>query len=740
MPPPITTPSAATVPPGLLAQQALGAPAMPPAAGTRGGLAMAGVRAVVRLGLPRETRAAILKAVAAGVAPLVAENRVPLSTWASDHFEMDEESSHKRGRWEPFPFQIGWMNAFSDDRIVEVNVEKAKRVGYTKTLVAFAAYCAAHTRRKFGCYQPTDDDRDSFVKSEIQPCFDICKALNPVRRTGVDNDTMKFKRFRGSVQHYLGAKSARSFRRITLAAVALDEVDAMDQVVEKTIDPVTGAKGRLEGAPFPKLILGTTPRVKGMSHIRRRVDEANAVLRYHIDCPHCGVDHPLLWGGKDEPHGFKWDGQDPTTVRHVCPHCRGSITQAGYQAAWKQGRWVDRQGRYAYDHLQDQWLDGLGQPTTPPPHVAFVGVWTAYSPQRTWADIVLEFLQARKAQKQGDNGPMQGFVNETLAEVWEEEFEQTDAAALQARAARDIDLPLRVVPAGAAKVVMFIDTQADRWEATAWAVGRGREMWPIDHQVIYGTPAQQTEWAAKLDPLISTVYRNVHGVPMAIDAVGIDTQGSNWTHQAYNYVRERPHKPLYATKGEGALNHPIKMKPSVVDVNSRGKVIKRGLKLWRICTDTAKDLLHGMLQVKAQGPGFVHLNRHLPPEWFAQLVAERRVPVRTVRGREYRWECPAGHRNEALDCAVGALFLIEVLNLDKQTEATWQKWFIGLQPDLFSTPVPLEALAAVSQEEQQAPPPSAAPGTAAAPPPPTTQAQPNPSPRKPTTTVPRRWG
>jgi phage terminase large subunit GpA-like protein len=128
------------------------------------------------------------------------------------------------------------------------------------------------------------------------------------------------------------------------------------------------------------------------------------------------------------------------------------------------------------------------------------------------------------------------------------------------------------------------------------------------------------------------------------------------------------------------------MKPSVVDVNARGKVIKRGLKLWRICTDTAKDLLHGMLQVKTPGPGFVHLNRHLPPEWFAQLVAERRVPVRTVRGREMRWECPAGHRNEALDCAVGALFLIEVLGLDKQTEATWRKWEAGLAPDLFSLP------------------------------------------------------
>lgn len=682
-------------------------------------------------GLPPVMRAAIADAITAGLRSLEARPRQPLAVWAAEHFQMDEESSHKRGRWEPWPFQVGMMNWMSCDDIEELDVQKAKRTGYTKSITALGAYCAAHTRRKYGLWQPTDDDRDSYVKSEVQPAYDICKALGPVRRSGVDNDTIKFKRFRGSVQHYLGAKAARSFRRITLAVAVLDEVDAMEQVVEKTIDPVTGAHGRLEGAPFPKLIIGTTPRIKGLSHIERRVRMADAVMRYHIDCPHCGVDHPLMWGGKDVQHGFKWDGADaktsPATVRHLCPHCHGSITQADYERLAPAGRWVDQQGRYTYDHTADQWHDAAGMPCRAPRHVAAVNVWTAYSPQRTWADIVREFLEARTSQKAGDNGPMQGFRNETLAELWEEEFEATDAEVLHRRAQREANIPLRVVPAGACKILMGIDTQADRWEATVIAVGRNCERWIIDHRVIYGTPAQQSEWGKHLDPLIATEYHNVHGVRMKIDAVGVDTGGSNWTHQAYNFVRERPHLPLYATKGDPALGADIKMKPSWVDVNARGRIIKRGLKLWRICVDTAKDYLHGVLEnVRQPGPGFIHFNPHLDMAWFQQLSAEQRVPVRTVRGREWRWMCPSGVRNEALDCVVICLFLERALGLDSQTDATWSRWESSLVPDLFSQPASddLQSLAdaagprpQVEPTQQPAVPAPATPTPATLPPP-----------------------
>lgn len=655
--------------------------------------------------LPPVTVKAIKRAIQEGLAPLRAVTPMPYSTWAADHFEMDEESSHRRGKWEPWPFQIGWMDAFSNDDIEEVDIEKAKRVGYTKTIVGFAAYNASHRRRKQAIWQPTDDDRDSFEKSEIAPAFDLCRAVQEVRRPGRNDDTIKFKRFRGSVLHLLGAKAARSFRRITVAVAILDEADAMDTVVEKTIDPFTGAKGRLEGAPFPKIVVGTTPRHKLTSLIRRRVECAEAVMEYEIPCPHCGVNHPLIWGGSDVSHGFKWDNADPSTVRHVCPHCHESIRQAEYLSVWGKGAWHSRCGQYVYDHTGKVWLDRNGERRTAPRHVAFVRVWAAYSPQRGWHDIVREFLESRKSQKLGESGPMQGFVNETLADVWEEAFEHTDASVLRDRAAKTKSLPLHIVPAGACKVLMGIDTQQDRWEAVTWAIGRGEQMWPIDYRVIYGNPADQSEWESKLDPVIRTIYTHENGHEMRLDAVGIDTGGTNWTHQAYNYIRSRGHLKVYATKGDPALGQPIKMKPTMVDVNGRGRVIKRGIKLWRICVDTAKDLLHGRLdRIKQPGPGHIHLNANLPPEWFDQLTAEHRIRVRSAHGYVERWVCPSGHRNEVLDCTVIVLFLMQLLGLHNQTEATWAMWERALERDLFTdSPQPIQS------EEIKPEPPESAP-------------------------------
>ena len=123
----------------------------------------------LRLRIAAHTRAAIARAVRAGLQPLKAEPPQRLSDWAAAHFRLGADSSHRKGQWEAWPFQIGWMDAFANDDIEQVDVRKAKRVGYTKTLVAFIGYNGAHRRRKQALWQPTDDDRDSFVKTEVEP-------------------------------------------------------------------------------------------------------------------------------------------------------------------------------------------------------------------------------------------------------------------------------------------------------------------------------------------------------------------------------------------------------------------------------------------------------------------------------------------------------------------------------------------------------------------------------------------
>jgi phage terminase large subunit GpA-like protein len=627
-----------------------------------------------------ETLRAVLAAVVAGLEPMRAVPPMRLSEWAAKEFQLSAESSHTRGEWTAYPPQIGIMDAFSNDDIEEVTVRKAKRVGYTKMLLAFIAYNAAHRRRKQAVYLPTDDDRDSFVKTEVDPMLRDVEAIRPVLVSGKD-DTIKLKSFLGSMLHLLGGKAARAYRRITVAVVLMDEASAFDQKVEKAIDPMTAAKGRLEGAPFPKFIAGSTVRVDGIDHIQHRENQAEAVMRYRIHCLHCDEEHPLLWGGKAVSYGFKWDGSDPTTVRHVCPHCRQFITQADYLRIWDdRAAWVSECGKWRYDHHAGAWLDGQGNPCKPPRHVAFVDFWTAYSPQREWVDIVREFLGAKTKADAGETGPLETFVNETLAQYWKVEMDKADEHALAKRAEA---YRLRTVPQRASVLVAGVDTQDNRWEVVVWAIGRGEEMWAVDYQVIYGNPADQREWDEKVDPYLQQTFLHAGGQMLRIEAAAVDTMG-HFTHQAYNFCRTRERRRVFAVRGDPQPSKMVKGKATIQDVNWQGKVLKRGVRLWYVGTDTAKDLIYGRLLVTQPGPGYVHFSRDLPPQFYEQLTAEARMPTRTARGIEFKWVNPKRARNEVLDCTVYAIFCTHALSLHTYTDPMWARLEKALEPDLFA--------------------------------------------------------
>lgn len=647
--------------------------------------------------LHRETADAIKASVRLGLDSLRAEPPQRLGDWARDNFKMAGESSHQKGAWIAWSPQVGILDFMSDDRIEEFDVMKAKRVGYTKMITAFVAYNIAHRRRKQALWQPTDDDRDSYVKSEIDPLLDPLtgvQAINKARKLGrTTEETIKFKPFRDSVLHLLGGKAARAYRRITVAVAILDEWSAFDQQIEKSGDPGGLAKGRLEGAPYPKFVGGSTPRLKGLCHVERACQNAEGMVRFHIDCPHCGVEHPLLWGGKKVPFGFKWTRGQPETVHHVCPHCRESITQADYLKGGQPvpGAWVcERTGkRYGTDRI---WRDSQGMPCNPPRTLG-LHIWTAYSPQRAWSDIVTEFENALKALEAGDVGPMQLFVNETLGETWELAGERTDEHALQARAE---PYKLCTIPKGGLYLTAGVDVQRNRWEITVYAWGRGMESWVVDVIVIEGNPAVDEEWDAVTQQLQRRYTQEWHGGSLGISATSIDS--SDQTQAVYNWVAKAQHvlPNLRAIKGDGNEAVNILGASSLQEVNWRGKKVARGIKLWRVGVDAAKDLLLGQLAIQNPGPGYVHFSDELPREFYEQLTAEQRVLAK-VNGRDaYRW-VKRRPRNEQLDNRNYALHAAYGQGLHKYNDEKWSRLEASVQPpvDLFSAPQASSAPAAL---------------------------------------------
>jgi phage terminase large subunit GpA-like protein len=632
-----------------------------------------------------ELRASVRRAVGKGLEALKTPEPLTGDEWANRHFYLSAESSQGEKRWESYPFQRVLLCAMGDDDIQEVDLRKSARVGYTKMLLALVLYNAHHKRRNQCLWQPTDNDSDEFCKAELEPAIRDVKVMAdvfPQFMAKSKANTLNMKKFLGSLLYLKGGTSAGNYRRMTLQCALLDEFDQFDQKIEKSADPFTLAHKRLEGATYPKIICGTTPRIKGLSHIEKRELSADARMRFVVECPHCEVEHPLMWGGKDSKHGIKWDHHDPEgTAHHVCPHCHGKMTQDQYLRIADRGCWVSECGNFRAVHRPEyHWTDGEGSRLLKPPrHVAF-HVWTAYSPQTTWGEIVRQFLQCVRSAKGGDKAPLEGFVNETLGETWEDEVEKADTHALMSRAEK---YPLRVVPAGGLELVAGVDTQDKWWAVGIWAVGRGEEMWMVDYQEIEGNPADERDWA-KVHHYLQQPLQHISGAPMKVQAVAIDT-GGHFTHQAYNFCREHQGQRYYAVKGDSQDGKPIKGRSSSQDVNWRGRVIKAGVKLWMVGTDTAKDLFFGRLKVTQPGPGYVHFSQGLDSKFFKGLTSEVRKQIRTSTGLKYRW-VKVETRNEPLDTAVYALFASQMRDHYKMTDAQWSRLENDLRPDLFGVP------------------------------------------------------
>jgi phage terminase large subunit GpA-like protein len=134
---------------------------------------------------------------------------------------------------------------------------------------------------------------------------------------------------------------------------------------------------------------------------------------------------------------------------------------------------------------------------------------------------------------------------------------------------------------------------------------------------------------------------------MAIDS------GGHATHETYNYCRDRIRQGVVPIKGSSKRNSAALGKGSKVDVNWRGRTVKKGVTLYMLGTDTIKTTLFGRMRHK-EGLGSINFGLAADHEYFQQLTSEK-MRLRFHRGfpiREYVKKASA--RNEALDCFVYA--------------------------------------------------------------------------------------
>jgi phage terminase large subunit GpA-like protein len=335
-------------------------------------------------------------------------------------------------------------------------------------------------------------------------------------------------------------------------------------------------------------------------------------------------------------------------VHYVCRECGAHIEEHHKADMIRAGQWVaENPGARARGyHINGLYYQiGLGP---------------------RWADLVEMWLDA-----QGDPAKLKTFVNDRLAEPWEDPAMR--AVRHNAIADRAEPYALRTAPDGVHVVTAGVDTQDNRLAVhlVGWGplpTGAGLAFWTLDYIELPGDPADSAVWAA-LTELLNTPIQHASGALLRVEAMAND-MGGHRTEAVKDFVRQRRVRRPMAIFGATANNAPVLGKPKAMDVTWRGKTDARGVTVYQVGTVAAKHWLYGRLSTDADKSAeerTTHFSADLLPEFFAGLVSETFNPAKN------RFEKRRGARNEPLDTWVYAFAAAHhpELRLHRKTKAEW---------------------------------------------------------------------
>lgn len=664
------------------------------------------------------------EALRAAQAPLLA-----MSEWADAHRVLSKASSAEPGRWSTSrtPYLREIMDCLSPSSPVQdVVFQKGTQIGGTEVGLNWVGHTIDQGQGPMMIVLPTSNAAKKASKTRVGPMIaDTPRLRGKVRdaKSRDSHNTTLLKEFDGGVLIFAGANSATELKSSPVGKLFLDEIEEYPADVDGQGDPEELAEKRSDTFARRKKYKVSTPTIVG-GRIDRAYKASDQRL-YYVPCPLCAHEQHLRWEQLRWETRKRWevtraddgvivevepgtdgaierDTGELVSVWYECESCHGAIHEHAKTQMLAAGRWIAHNP--GPDRAAGFKLNSLYSP------VGWFG----------WRRIVLAWL---RAQRDTSGALTRTFWNTILGEAYEEPGETIDEHWLKRRIEA-----WRVgerVPAGALLLAGGVDVQGDRLEVRVWGYGRNAETWLVDVQVLHGSPALDTTWQA-LEGLLDKAYAHELGGKVRVHAIGIDAGDGNTTHFVRAFARKwRATRRVIALKGQAVAGKPLLGKPTDQDVNWRGKVIKRGVQLWPMGSDTGKAAFYARLRIDEPGPGFVHLPSGLADEEFKQLTAEK-LTTRYIRGHPKReWTLERGRRNEALDCRVMADAVAEYLGIRR---ARWDQLEAAVRvntPDMFAPDSAPSARPEATPSEPEASPAAAEPAPLA-PPAPTLQRKPTP--------------
>lgn len=531
------------------------------------------------------------------------------------------------------------MDAACDSAIRQVVVMSSAQVGKTEIINNIVGYFISQDASPILVTQPTLEMGEAWSKDRLAPMVrdtPILTGLVAEPNSKGSGNTLLHKTFPGGHITIAGANSPSSLASRPVRVWLGDEIDRYPPSAGTEGDPVALAMKRTSNFWNRRIFMASTPTIKGASRIEQAFEYSDQ-RRYFVPCPHCGEFQVLKWAA------MQWTENDPESARIACQACGALLDDADRVGMITGGEW---------------------RPMAPFHGVAGFHLWEIYSPWRTMAEIVGDFLKAKPYPE-----TLKAWVNTTLGETWEDQLGEKIAG--DSLAARAESYELWTAPSGALLVTAGVDVQHDRLALVTIGFGVGEEAWFIGWDEIFGSPAEGSTWN-KLDEALARKFPHELGGSVGIAAVCVDAGDGVTTNFVLDYCRLRRQRHVLAIKGQSQPGKPPLGRPSKVDVTIKGVAIGKGAELWPIGSDTVKGWFMGRIRT-----GMIHFPAGLPPEFYSQLTAERLV-TKHSRGMPRReWVKAPSARNEVLDASVYAYAAAVYAGLKR---ANWQALKVRAMP------------------------------------------------------------
>jgi phage terminase large subunit GpA-like protein len=492
--------------------------------------------------------------------------------------------------------------------------------------------------------QPTLEMGETWSKDRLAPMLRDTPALRGKvkdARSRDANNTILHKSFPGGHITIAGANSAASLASRPIRKEYFDEIDRYPVSAGTEGDPIAIAEKRTESFPDAVKVLTSTPTIKKISKIEKRF-EASDKRYWFCPCPHCAVEQTLKWSQ------VKWLSDDDvlnTQIWYECEACLKPWNDDERQTAIRAGHWkatAPFKGVRGY-HLN--------------------GIYCLFRSQKPYKNRLQQMVAGYLKAKQGGKFTYMVWVNTFLAETYEDEIEVIESGDLLSRR-EDYgpDLPEEVL-----LLTAGVDVQKNRLEIEVDGWGQNEESWGVEYAVI-PCDTVKDDWHKALDDyLLDRRWRTASGRELKINCTAMDSSG--YTNHVYHYCKTRFSKRIFAVKGSNIAGSPL--------VGSMTRSNRMKCPVYRIGTDTAKDIIYGRLRLKPEkgedgtvtfGPGYMHYTRRAEArfdvEYFKMLTAEE-VRIKYVQGfpKRYYFKDP-GTRNEAIDLRVYSQCAIAILQPD----------------------------------------------------------------------------